>query len=143
MSSNQEFTTPDDALAHFGVKGMKWGRRKSTNEIRVARRNVNKQELEVAKQADKVDRAKAMGKTQHTSELKKFEKMNTAFLKNPDRATAARMTNGEKFALGLITGVVAGVPGLVLAAGVAGATRARSARIAGKQEAGAYDKKRS
>lgn len=33
MAGNQEFDTPQDALAHYGKKGMKWGVRKDRDEV--------------------------------------------------------------------------------------------------------------
>lgn len=51
--SNQYFETPEDALAHFGVKGMKWGVRKDIPEGVSAKTN-----REAKKDAEEFARAK-------------------------------------------------------------------------------------
>ena len=142
MTPAQEFETPAEALAHYGVKGMKWGvtntdrakaavgRSKPTSdEIRSARAKIASKERRLNSQIDKTNLAS--GKKQ-TQEAKKLADMSTDYLKDPDRATALRMTNGEKVVMGLLA---VGVPGLgtAYAVGYTGTTRAARAGVERQQ----------
>ncbi|AWN06111.1 hypothetical protein SEA_MIEK_8 [Streptomyces phage Miek] len=120
-------------LAHYGVKGMKWGVRKgqSGKEIRAARRRVHSQRVQLDAKEDKVD-SLARGTAQRSRAEKDLEKASKEFLKNPDRVTAARTTKGEKIAAVLIAGPI----GLTAVA----ATSVNTRVIDYKQRSGAYDR---
>lgn len=127
--------TLEDALAHFGVRGMKWGVRnkptagrgvtlkpgRSTGEIRVARRNVKKAARASLKEKGKF----VLGK----SSMKEVHKKKLDFLMHPDRQTAARLTRGET-AIASILGAGAG------GVGALGASQARSRIIESRQREG-------
>ncbi len=133
----QKFETPSDALQHYGVLGMKWGKSRasgSTVQIKEARgRNykaksdINKADAKAAKIVDAGERA---------VKNKQVQEMKTARLKNPDRVIAARMTTGEKAVTAGI-GVVT-VASLPLALSIIAGTSARSRRIERKQEKNKY-----
>lgn len=110
--NNQEFATPEAALEHYGVKGMQWGVRKAqdsatsvkrskpTNtEIHDARANQASKQREINRQIDKTNLS--TGKAQEKN-AKKLSDMAYDMLKDPDRATALRLTTGEKVALGIL-----------------------------------------
>jgi len=138
MTFTNELKPPlDEALEHYGVKGMKWGVRRSqaqldraagrkrttvkervakskakTAETKDARARVASKERQLNRQVDRVNLAEA-GKKQ-ADEYLKLEKMSVDFLKDPDRSTALRLTTGEKAAMAAI----AAVPGIGTAAAV-------------------------
>lgn len=143
LTAAQEFDTPEEALAHYGVKGMKWGVRNDTDkakaaigrskpttqEIHSARAKVASKQRQLNNQIDKTNLAS--GKKQ-TAEAKKLNDLSVDFLKDPDRATALRLTTGEKFVLGLLAVGIPGV-GTGVAAGVAGTQRASRAGVERQQ----------
>lgn len=114
-------------LEHYGTKGMKWGVRKKVTgrDIRSARARLG---LEQDKLFNKARDVKATGRGQ-----KAYEKQKTAFLNNPDRVLATKLTKGEKAAQVILAGPI----GLV----TIGAVSAYSRNIAKKQATGAYNKK--
>lgn len=113
-------------LTHHGVKGMKWGHRKHatsaerTRSVRLARAESFKQR-EAFKTAPR-------GSAQR-------EKAKAAFLRNPDRATALRLTRGEKVTLAILAVAVPG-PGTFAAAVTAGSRVAVRKSIERKQARG-------
>jgi hypothetical protein len=121
----------DEALAHFGVLGMKWGRTRARGDafdIRAARSNVaaSAQRVHQAqKKANRISNPKERAKAQ-----KKAKELKVSHLNNPDRVLAARLTRGEK-AVAILLGV--GTLGI-------GATSATSRRIERKQELGKYNR---
>lgn len=103
-----------DELEHFGVKGMRWGVHRQTtvvtgpngrpvgygknrptkSDIKTARRNVTIQGRQLAKA--RVKYAKAVVTQDHQSQAhQNLSKTKAAFLNNPDRITALKMTKGE------------------------------------------------
>jgi hypothetical protein len=108
----QEFATPQDALAHYGKKGMKWGvRNKPTRaEIKDARYNVASDNAKFYKGKSKIKRGEGTRKEKRAA----IKKLRASHLKNPDRLTSLRMTNGEKAAFAVLA--VAAPP---LAVGIA------------------------
>ena len=121
-----------DELVHFGVKGMKWGVRKkvSKGEIQDARLRIAQKNVELGMQRRAVK--KASTSEAKASEKAKLSELKTAFLKNPDRATALRLTKGEAVAISIL----AGPTGIALV----GAQSAARRRIERKQAKGKYDK---
>lgn len=96
----------DDFLAHYGVKGMKWGSRKARKADRdaailKARENQKKRKNEFAKaQADltlSFEKNESKGRVGPDSKFEKayFQK-KMAYLNNPDVKTARQKTSGEK-----------------------------------------------
>lgn len=116
MIENEKDKPSLDELMHYGVKGMRWGHRKSgisSADIKDARartavrvREVNKAHTAIYKTKNDKDEKKA---------VQTYDKKRMEYLKNPDRATAQRLTTGEKFAIGLLG--ISGV-GTPAAAGV-------------------------
>lgn len=96
-----------DELAHHGVKGMKWGKRKkySTQDIHDARTRQSARTNELHRTADKLNLATAKGGNAKEADrlaknlIKQEHELNT----NKDAAVALRMTKGEK-AVTLIIG---------------------------------------
>lgn len=54
MNTNQEFASPKEALAHFGVKGMKWGHHKAKTESRSQPR-LSRKEFKAKVKQEKLD----------------------------------------------------------------------------------------
>lgn len=124
----------EDAIAHSGVKGMKWGVRKkpTAHDIRTARRSVDQQRDNIKVQKKQVKQL-AKGSKERTAGEKKLSDMKTSFLKNPDRVTAMRLTKGEAAVTILFSSPLGSAASI-------GAIAARRRSIAKKQARGAYDK---
>jgi len=97
--ATQEFATPQEALEHYGVKGMKWGvtnaDRPSSNDIhdaraRLAIKNRDYQKERKAIKKDKVALPSRRDRKEAIGDLK------IKTLSDPDRQTAFRLTTGEK-----------------------------------------------
>jgi hypothetical protein len=124
-----------EELAHYGVIGMKWGKHRvkaNAAQIRSARRRLGKEQEALFEKQDNV-KSLQKGSAARIKGEKELAKQTTAFLKNPDRVTATRLTRGEK-AVFLILGGPVGVAGIA-------ATSAVSRRIEKKQDDKRYDKK--
>ena len=116
-TSKSQIMSTDDFLAHYGVKGMKWGKRKvASSEIIDARARNASRVRQISNQIDKTNLATG---AQQKKEGAKLAKMQASYLKNPDRATALRMTTGEKAVLGVLAVAIPGV-GTAAAAGHSG-----------------------
>ena len=102
------------ALAHYGVKGMQWGKRKAddsggvTTARKPSKAEISDARLTVAQQSLKLRQTKSRAKSFDKGSAeriladKRYSEMKTEFLKNPDRITASYMTKGEKAAFGVI-----------------------------------------
>lgn len=117
----------DDELKHYGKKGMKWGKRTardssdtpagpSRREARAAKNEeINQARARQRLRADDLERQAfrtytANGEKALKAAVNKYDKMEADLLTNPDSATAAKMTSGEK--------VAAAVNGTILVASV-------------------------
>lgn len=124
----------DEALAHYGVMGMQWGKSSRAQgngtDIRRARRAVGTAKDAYKDQA-KVVSATAKGSAARAKGEKELAKTKAAMLKNPDRVMAARLSKGEKVATWLLTGGTIGL-------GAIAVTSVRSRRIEYKQKSNKY-----
>ena len=129
----------EDELAHHGVLGMKWGQRQSAtgSQIKSARKRLKAKTTAYRAESKKLD-SMASESAKRKSFEDKLKKNHQAYLKDPDRVIAARMTRGEKFAAILMS--PGGPAGALPAATVIAATSAASRRIEYKQDTGAYNK---
>ena len=115
----------DDFLAHYGVKGMRWGVRKdkektwqqedrelrkklkdqkfTKDEILTARANQKVRAAAYQREVDKSKRDPETGLLLYTDAV---HKVATDWSKSPDRYTANRKTAGEKFVATLLAGPV-------------------------------------
>lgn len=106
MISVEKPGSPEEILEHHGTKGMKWGVRNNTHAFNT--KNPTRQ-----MRTDSIKRARA-GNIKRATDFRterdpgKRAQKKQAFLKNPDRATALRMTRGEKVVLGILA---VGLPG--------------------------------
>lgn len=107
MYDNFKEVSEDEFLAHFGVPGMKWGKRKArtdsssssgakpkSKEIKEARKRqqvkidaINKKGAALVKMKDGKEKVKLM---------KTIDKDLASLVNNPDTKTASYMTRGEK-----------------------------------------------
>jgi len=132
-----DIMTPEEFIEHHGVMGMKWGVHKkegsssaggkiaskkkiTSGDIYNARSKTASRQRALNQQVDKTNLAHP-GKAQ-AREAKKLNEMSLEFLKNPDRATAQRLTVGEKVGLAVLAVAVPGI-------GTAAAGGAVAARV--------------
>lgn len=121
----QKFDTPENALAHFGKKGMKWGVRNEPLAVgtgprgRSGQKKITDKDIEAARLRDATRhiqytqtkarvKSSTPGTKAHDTSVKKMANMEAAYLRNPDRATALRMTKGEKY---VSTAIAVALPG--------------------------------
>lgn len=123
-------------LAHYGVPGMRWGKRKAGSDSsggdrraareakRAAREAADKEIIDARVRQDRRSKAlnvKAAATYTQTTKKgqlaaeKAFEKAEKTYLTGPDAITAAKLTRGEKQA----TAVMIGVAGAALVAQIA------------------------
>lgn len=109
------FDKPDlNELAHYGVKGMKWGHRKryTSQDIRDARIRNNSRVNGLVRASEEVSYQTSLNPNSKKAKaaVRDYGKLTADFLKSPDRATALRMTTGEK-AVAAILMIAAPGPG--------------------------------
>lgn len=128
-----------EELAHYGVLGMKWGHRRAATgkQIKAARKHLKAKSTAYRKVSKQLD-ALPEGSAKRKQVENKLRVLHQAYLKNPDRVIAARMTRGEKW-LSVIS--LSETPvGLATSVGQIATTSAVSRRIEQKQDTGAYNK---
>lgn len=136
MTTSEKSPTPAE-LYHHGVLGMKWGHRKKATgtEIRSARKRLAVKQQQINVKLDKITTTKR-GTAERKNAIADANKAHNAYLKDPDRVVAVRMTRGEKAVALLFAGPTAGVSLASIAA-----SSAASRRIEQKQNTGGYKKK--
>lgn len=96
-----------DYIAHFGVKGMKWGQRKAARRERNAQIKSARQRI-ATKESEIHAHVRAANKAKTTAERARHDRLATRkaneLFNSPDHLTASRMTTGEKWTTGLLLG---------------------------------------
>jgi len=152
ISTEKPGTPQDLALEHHGVLGMRWGHRRE-GTAQIGRRAANRKAKEsfirknptsdrqakairTARAKSQLDLTRYTNQPRGTSKAKK-QSLKKVYLNNPDRATALRMTRGEKVVLGLIA---VGLPGPGTVGVAVGATAQVAVRrhVERKQARGGY-----
>jgi hypothetical protein len=89
-------------LVHFGVLGMKWGVRRTqgTHSFTAKNPTAAKRAAEIGRARESVQKTKSAYKAE--SDPGKRKQLKDVHLNNPDRATALRLTKGEKIVAGLL-----------------------------------------
>lgn len=107
IMADQQFDSVGEALAHYGVKGMKWGVTKadvrgapSKREIKDARHRVALKNAEYNMKRSSIKR----GEGYRSEKKAALKDLKISTLSDPDRMTAMRMTTGEKAATALLAG---------------------------------------
>lgn len=108
MISLEKPGTPEE-IFHYGVKGMKWGvrrqeRRQANADFKKKFPTAEARRTEILRARASTSRDKANVDFAPTSEARKAA--TKIYLNNPDRATALRVTRGEKVVLALLAGTV-------------------------------------
>lgn len=137
MVTDEKYSS--EALSHFGVMGMKWGQRQAATgkQIKSARQTLVARSKAYRQDSKKLGNF-AEGSPKRKALEKKLAKQHQAYLKDPARVIASRMTRGEKFGTALLT---TPTPlGILASVGSVAATSAASRRIEFKQERGDYNK---
>lgn len=122
MISTEKPGTPEE-LVHYGVKGMKWGVKRSRDSKRVSSSKQFKKDFPTRRaRRDEIRRARAsVAKAdidfQFAPNAQARRNAANVYLNNPDRVTARRLTAGEKAVAALLVGT--GVAAAPVAAGVA------------------------
>ena len=107
-------TSTDDFLVHYGVPGMKWGKRsggsrKETRQAKNAKihgaRRAQEARLRNLQEAEGDFYVARTNKGKDKAE-KIMRKREKDFFTNPDAKTAAKLTSGEKWAVGLTYGLL-------------------------------------
>jgi len=109
----------EEALQHFGTKGMKWGvrrqkRKEQNRQIKDARRKIAGKEAEIDSLVRQANKTKSATERARLDKL--ANKKAIALFNNPDHITASRMTSGEKWANGLLLAGAVGLAGAAAAA---------------------------
>lgn len=100
---NEKNMTPEQALQHYGVKGMRWGQRKAT--IQKARVATGKHERALGKAEQEYLRARNSGKKKATD--KALADLNDKFKKREaNRLTAATLTRGEQVSSAILGSLI-------------------------------------
>lgn len=141
----------EDFLAHYGVKGMRWGVRKLDNgnrtkvrpkrasydDIRSARRRQTARESAIEEARDRI-KAAPKGSAAASKAGEAHQKAVSEYLNSPDRVTANRLLKGEKVALGVLAAFGGPIGVAAVGAGV-GVNRRATDNIARQQARGGYE----
>lgn len=107
-----EKPTLETALAHYGVKGMKWGviRTQRSADTKAARAGLRADNQKYNALEDKRDSSASSAEKARIQRV--LDKMDAEYKTDPRRAIAARTTRGEKIALALLA--PAGIGAIVI-----------------------------
>lgn len=110
MEYDKKPGSPEEVLAHHGVKGMRWGVRNpnpSSSEIKTARARQDRRQSDFIK--NDLAARNATTKSARSKAVRARDASAKDFHTNEDRVTAARLTAGEKFAHAMAFGVFSAV----------------------------------
>lgn len=116
MISVEKPGSPEELL-HFGKKGMKWGVRNTRESASESfkRKNPTGAQRDAAIKKARIDSQARLLRAASETNAKKRTALTKTYLNHPDRATAMRMTRGEKVVFTLLA---VGIPGPGTAAAI-------------------------
>ena len=146
---------PEAVLAHYGVKGMQWGKRKATDdasggsqstsskpsndEVKTARSNLQRKALDYNVASREAKKSGPKGSVVRALAKEKVREMKVDFLNDPDRITASYLTKGEKIIFGVLAASTGPIGVGAVGGNIAGRAMSRKS-IENKQRSGAYYK---